>query len=91
MRLEEQAPREGAERAPPVPVATIMTSCDRSSGISMPLPLGPATVTTSPALLSHRNPEQTPAFPGSSAPVAGSVYTARRTHSDTVVPVPSSP
>ena len=57
--------------AMPVPVATMMRSALGSfSGMSMTLPEGPVSASSSPGLESHRKFEQTPFFAGSSAPVS---------------------
>ena len=61
------------------------------SGMSMTLPDGPVIFTSSPGLVSHRKLEQTPFFAGSSLPISGSQYVARRTQSEPVLPVMSSP
>ena len=62
-----------------------------SSGMSMTLPDGPVILTSSPAWASQRKFEQTPFFAGSSLPMSGSQYVARRTHSDVVLPAMLSP
>ena len=76
----------------PVPVATMMMSAEGvASGMSITLPVGPVKVTSLPGLESQRKLEHTPFFAGSSAPRSLSQYTARRTHSDTVLPSSWSP
>jgi len=71
----------------PVPVATMMMSASGVfSGISMTLPEGPVSITSSPGFASHKKLEQTPFFAGSSLPNSGSQYVARRTHKVVVVP-----
>merc|ERR1719235_1971689 len=61
------------------------------SGISMTLPDGPVSLSSSPGLESQRKLEQMPFFAGSSALSSGHQYVARRTHRLVVVPVMSSP
>merc|ERR1719353_1178450 len=78
--------------AMPVPVATMIRSAfGFFSGRSMTLPEGPVSLTSSPGLVSHRKLEHTPFLAGSSAFSSGHQYVARRTHSEVVVPVMSSP
>jgi hypothetical protein len=58
--------------AMPVPVATMIRSALGSfSGMSMTLPEGPVSLTSSPGLLSHRKLEQMPFLAGSSALSSG--------------------
>ena len=52
----------------PVPVATMIRSVSGFfSGMSMTLPAGPVSITSSPGLVSQRKLEHTPFFAGSSA------------------------
>ena len=58
--------------AMPVPVATMIRSALGSfSGMSMTLPEGPVSMTSSPGLVSHRKLEHTPFLAGSSALSSG--------------------
>merc|ERR1719230_1469931 len=78
--------------AMPVPVATMIRSTLGSfSGMSMTLPDGPVSFTSSPGFESHRKLEHTPFLAGSSALSSGHQYVARRTQSVVFVPVMSSP
>ena len=78
--------------AMPVPVATMMRSAlGFDSGMRITFPDGPVSVTESPGFESHKKLEQMPFLAGSSALSSGHQYVARRTQSDVVVPVMSSP